>query len=276
VAAAAQSGLAYVVTDGGVMHREDGQRVAEADASARVKIAGGATWVMSTRARKVERERVAEDVPLAAVHGEPAADAGAGGLVHVDGEWLVRSDGTRIGQVLEGQTFVRVGTTVGLAFYRAGALTLSFVFDTRRGPLRQIDLPHLDGKLVEWSAAFDEGHVLFSTLTEKSGRLTAAAHLVAETGEILATERGAPGSSPILASVSGKCLASGAVLAATDDGLALVRADRRTRSFVTSRAFPETRDLVPPDAELLVGPGGSVYVVTHDEIVHLCFEGTSP
>ena len=38
-------------------------------------------------------------------------------------------------------------------------------------------------------------------------------------------------------------------------------------------ATPETRDLVPPDADLLVGPGGSVYVVTHDEIVHLSFEG---
>ena len=24
---------------------------------------------------------------------------------------------------------------------------------------------------------------------------------------------------------------------------------------------------------LLVGPGGSVYVVAHDETVHLCFEG---
>ena len=59
----------------------------------------------------------------------------------------------------------------------------------------------------------------------------------------------------------------------TDDGLVLVRADRATRTFVPIRAFPETRDLVPPDADLLVGPGGSVYVVTHDEIVHLSFEG---
>ena len=63
------------------------------------------------------------------------------------------------------------------------------------------------------------------------------------------------------------------MLVPTEEGLVLVRADRATRAFVPIRAVPETRELVPPDADLLVGPGGSVYVVTHDEIVHLSFEG---
>ena len=100
-----------------------------------------------------------------------------------------------------------------------------------------------------------------------------SAHLIDSKGEILASETGPAGSSAILAGIDGKCLASGAILVPTDDGLVLVRADRASRSFLPIRAFPETRDLVPPDAELLVGPGGSVYVVTHDEIVHLSFEG---
>jgi len=150
---------------------------------------------------------------------------------------------------------------------------MSLLFDTRRGPLRQLALPHLEGKLVEWSVAFDDGHALFSAATEQAGRVIHVAHLVDARGELLATETGPAGSSTILAGVSGKCLANGAVLVATDHGLVLLRADRATRSFVPVRAFPETRDLVPPDADLLVGPGGSVYVVTHDAIVHLCFEG---
>jgi hypothetical protein len=195
--------------------------------------------------------------------------------VRLEGDWLVRAaDGTRIGQVLEGQTHVRAGADLGFAFYRAGRVTVSFVFDTHRGGLRQLDLPHIDGRLVAWSASFDQGHVLFSTTTEKAGRVIHSAHLVDARGELLATETGPAGSSAILASTSGKCLQRGAVLVPTADGLVLVRADRATRSFVPLRAFPETRDLVPPDADLLVGPGGSVYVVTHDEIVHLCFEGS--
>jgi hypothetical protein len=193
--------------------------------------------------------------------------------IHLEGDWLVRADGTRIGQLLENQSHVRAGASLGFAFYRAGLFTMSFVFDMARGPVRQLDLPHLDGRLVDWSATFDERHVLFSTATEKDGRVIHAAHLVDSQGAILASETGPAGSSSMLQGISGKCLAGGAILAPTDDGLVLLRADRATRTFVPIRAYPETRDLVPSDADLLVGPGGSVYVVRHDEIVHLAFEG---
>jgi hypothetical protein len=204
----------------------------------------------------------------------PALDVdGRDERVSIDGDWLVRRDGTRIGQILENQTHVRTGPNLGFAFYRAGLFTMSFVFDTCRGPLRQLDLPHIEGRLVDWSVAFDEGHVLFCAATEKAGREFRAAHLIDAKGELLASEIGPAGSSAILHGTFGKCLAGGAILVPTEDGLVLVRADRKSRKFVTVRAFPETRDLVPPDAELLVGPGGSVYVVTHDEIVHLSFEG---
>jgi len=194
--------------------------------------------------------------------------------IHLDGAWLVRADGTRIGQILENQTHVRAGKTLGFAFYRAGLVTMSFVFDMARGPLRQLDLPHLQGRVVDWTASFDDGHVLFSIATEKDGRVIHATHLVDAKGAILASETGPAGSSPMLQGITGKCLHGGAVLVPTDDGLLLVRADRATRTFVPVRAFPETRDLVPPDADLAVGPGGSVYVVTHDRIVHLSFEGS--
>jgi hypothetical protein len=208
---------------------------------------------------------------------ERAPEVGFDHLFRLEGDWLVRAaDSTRIGQVLEGQTHVAAGASLGFAFYRAGRITMQFLFDAARGPLRQLALPHLEGRLVDWQATFDDGHVLFCTATEKAGRVVHAAHLVDKRGEVLASETGPAGSSAILsgaAGLSGKCLKNGAVLVPTDDGLVLVRADRATRTFVPARAFPETRDLVPPDAELLVGPGGSIYVVTHDEILHLSFEG---
>ncbi|MBS2019089.1 MAG: hypothetical protein JST00_39845 [Deltaproteobacteria bacterium] len=210
-------------------------------------------------------------LPSAFVPGPDHADA-----IGIDGDWLVRrASGMRIGQILEGQTHVRWGDSMGFAFYRASLVTMYFVFDPRSGPLRQIALPPLDGRLVEWSVVFERGGglALFTTATEKSGRVTHAAHLVAANGDVVASEAGPPGSTPLLGAVTGKCLAGGAVLTATDDGLVLVRADRATRSFLPVRAFPETRDLVPPDADLLLGSGGSVYVVGPGGVVHLAFEG---
>ena len=59
---------------------------------------------------------------------------------------------------------------------------------------------------------FDDGHALFCTATEKNGRLVHGAHLVDARGELLAYETGPAESSAILAAVSGKCLAGGAVL----------------------------------------------------------------
>ena len=195
--------------------------------------------------------------------------------VRIEGDWLVRAkDSTRIGQVLEGQTQVRTGESLGFAFYRAGQITMSFLFDVERGPLRQLALPHIQGRLVDWSVTFDRGHALFCTTTESAGRVIHSAHLVDARGEPVASETGPAGSSAILHGTFGKCLANGAILVPTDDGLVLVRAERATRAFVPIRAFPETRELVPPEADLLVGPGGSVYVVTHDEIVHLSFLST--
>lgn len=194
--------------------------------------------------------------------------------IAIEGEWLVRrASGTRLGQILEGQTHARWGASMGFAFYRASLMTMFFVFDPRQGPLRQITLPPIQGRLVDWTVVFDAGHALFCTATEKDGKVTHAAHLVAANGDVLASEVGAPGSSAILAAVTGKCIAGGAILAATDDGLVLVRADRAAKAFVPIRAFAETREFVPPDADLLVGPGGSVYVVSHDGVTHLAFEG---
>ncbi len=283
VAASATRGrLEHAYVEDGALRREDGELVTK-DALGplhTVRVAGTSTWV-GTDDRMIRHAcgRVAEGVPVPAAHGELAGDAGPAGLVHVSGDSLVRaSDGTRIGQVLEGQTRVRVGGALGFAFYRAGAITVSFVFDVRRGPLRQVALPNLlnlEGRLVDWSATFDEHHVLVTFATEASGRVLHTAHLVDDKGEIIASERGAPDASPVLASLGGKCLGGGAVMCATDEGLVLVRPDRARRAFVPVRSFADAKDLVSPDDELLLGPGGSLYVISHDEIVHLSFTETT-
>lgn len=282
VAASADGPLRFVREEGGALFREDGQRVPAPEAvlrapGRRVRIAGASTWVLGGgRAVRVVREQIVEDLAIPDVHGEPAADAGPAGLVYVEGDALVRAgSGTRVGQVLGGQTRVRVGAALGFATTRAGRFTLSYVFGAHAGPLRQLDLPHAVGRLVDWTVRFDDRHALVRTTLERSGRVVHTAELVDAHGALVARAEGPPDSSPLFAGIRAICLAGGAVLAAADDGLVLLRADRRARALDPVRAFPETRDIASPDAELLVGPGGSVYVVDRDEITHVCFTDQS-
>lgn len=285
VAAVVQSGLHYAYEEDGQLFREGGAPVLPSageqagaapagifrDPTRIVRIAGSATWVGARgRAVKLACQRVLESRPIGLVHGELAVDAGLEGLVLVEGDALVRSaNDTRIGQVLAGQTRVRVGSSLGFAFYRAGSLTVAFVFDPRRGVLRQIEaFPRLEGKLVGWSAVFDEAHVLVTFGTEKRGRLEHTAHLVDARGAVIATD---PSGDVLGPSLAGRAISGGNVIVAREDGLVLLRADRAAARFVPVRLFPEAEDLVSPDAELLVGPGGSIFVVTHDDINHLCF-----
>ncbi len=273
VAASADGPLRYVLLEAGILRREDGTIVvADGEPTDLVRIAGNATWLGVGRVvRKIVGGVEHSTRPVDLVHGDLAADAGPEGLVVVQGDALVRAEReTRIGQVLEGQTRVRTSATLGFAFYRAGGFTVAFVFDPRRGPLRQVEgFPHLAGRLVGWSAVFDEAHVLVTFATENGhdGAVTHTAHLVDARGELVASDHG----EVLFPSLAGRALSNGSVLLATQDGLVLVRADRAERAFVPARLFPEARDLVSPEADLLVGPGGSLFVVGHDEITHLCF-----
>jgi hypothetical protein len=282
VAAAFQGALKCAIERDGALVREDGSLVLALDetsdlalAYARdpnriVRLAGNATWIgAGGRMSKVMAARVLESIPIGLARGEIAADAGPEGVVHVQGDTLVRAEeATRIGLILEGQTFVRIGTTLGFAFYRAGELTVAFVFDRRRGGLRQIErFPRIEGKLLGWSAVFDESHVLVTLATDDRGRVRHTAHLVDARAELVATDDG----TAFPASLAGRALAGGSVLVASDDGLVLLRPDRTTGRFVAVKQFDDARDCVSPETDLLVGPAGSVFVVGHDEITHLTF-----
>ena len=260
--------LRWVADEDGALRREDETVVSATRAVDLLRIDGNATWVaVKGTLVKVVAGRAVESHRVSTVHGEPAADIGPSGPVLVQNDSLVRAEtATRVGQVLPGQTHVRVGTTLGFAFYRAGGLTVAFVFDPTRGPLRQIEgFPSLAGKLRGWSAVFGDEHVLVTFALELSGRLLHRAVLIDRQGRVVATD-----DTVLPPSLTGRAVGpGGTILSATDAGLMLVRADGR--DLVSARLFPEAKDFVSPEDDLLVGSGGSLYAVTDDEITHLCF-----
>ena len=277
----AATGAAYAWEDGTTLRREDGAIVLQrgettdpvADAYFRdpgriVRLAGSATWVHAA-GRWTRYQGRGATATVAASDG----DAGPNGLVHVDGDVLVREDATRLGSVLEGQTRVRVGASMGFAFYRAGGLTVAFVFDPRAGTLRQVEgFPPLLGRLTGWSAVFDDAHALVSFATETNGRPSVAVHLVDRGGAIIATDTSTdPAATALTLGLGARALAGSSVVVATDEGLVLLRADRGARTFVPVRLFPEAKDFATPEDELVAAPGGSLHVIAHDEITHLCF-----
>lgn len=283
VAAALHGGaLLTLAHDGAGFVREDGARVPWDDDAppVRVRLLAQTTWLFGrTHALRVAPGLAPHRIALASCTplSEPAADATPAGLVHVFGDALVRdADGTRLGQVLEGQTWVRTGARLGFAFYRAGGVTVAFLFDVAKGPLRQLDMPPLEGRVSAVHAAFDDApeapHVLFRAVTETDGRVRHVAHLFDARGNRLASASGAEDASPIFGGdLESACVAGGSVLAATSDGLVLLRPDPASATFETRRVFADAKDFVSPDAALLASPGGSVYLRTHDEIVHLGF-----
>jgi hypothetical protein len=253
--------LRWVADEDGALRREDETVVTTDRAVDFVRIIGNATWVAAGGVlRKHVAGRVVEEH---AARG----DAGPAGAILVQGDALVRAESaTRAGQVLAGQTHVRVGATLGFAFYRAGGLTVAFVLDPVRGAQRQVEgFPSLAGKLQGWSAVFGDDHVLVTFALERSGSLTHRAVLVAANGRIVAADE-----SVLPPSLTGRAIGpGGSVLAASRDGLVLLRPERG--DLVSARLFPEAKDFVSPEDDLLVGSGGTLYAVTDDEITHLCF-----
>ncbi len=237
----------------------------------RAFIAGDTTWLaFGTRVLRFDRGALVATTSTSTWRDEPAFACNAHDAFRTDGDWLVSAvTGRRIGLVLGGQTFFRVGDAVGFGFYRTGEITRYFTFATARGGFFDVALAPLRGRVVAAEVTFDAGHALFTITTEERGRLVAAMHLVAADGTVVASMVGAPEDDVALASVDGKCLAFGVVLVAHEGGLVALKADAGSRTFAPLRAFPEARGHVSDESTLLAGPGGSLYVVRPREILQL-------
>ncbi len=271
LAAAAQGGLKYVYQEDGITRREDGSPVMEEplQRGMRFALSGPSTWVgHGGRLVRVLHGQVAERASTGLAGNQTVFAANASTSYRTEGEWLVDGGaGTRIGQILEGQTWLRAGERLGFGFYRAGLTTFYFLFRHGRPGLVAVKLPQLEGRLVDASAVFDDQHVLFSTEVEKGGRLTGALYLVGEDGSLVAQASGPVDGTRVFASVRGRALLGGRVVCATDDGLLSLRQD--TGRLVEGMLFSDTQPFVGAGVELVPGPGGSIYVVTTQEIVQL-------
>ncbi len=243
--AALQGGLRYVYEEGGVVRREDGSVVLDGPApvGARFAIAGASTWVADRlgRVTRVQNGRVAERASTGVRGTVPVMT----GTYRLEQEWIVEhATGARIGQVLEGQTWLWSGDRLGLGLYRVGDFTHVFLLER--------------GRLVEASCVFDDGHALLSATWEQDGRETSELWLFNAAGQLLGSGEGHG---------RGRALLGGRVVCATDQGLLSLKNDGGV--LVQGTLFTDTEPFVGAGDELLAQPDGSLVVVGHQEIVQL-------
>ncbi|MCC6337824.1 MAG: hypothetical protein IT380_27995 [Myxococcales bacterium] len=264
LAAALQGGLRYVCEEQGLVRREDGAVVLPqvAGAGLRFAISGASTWVAdgSGRVLRVEGGQVVERARTDVRLTTPVLAASAAVAYRQEQGWLVEQrTGARVGQALEGQTWLWTGERLGLGFYRAGGLTVAFLLRAGRSGLKQLDGVTWSGRIVEADAVFDAQHALLTVVTEAQGREVVRRWLFDEAGTSLGRSEGG--------STGHAALLGGRVVLATDGGLVALKRD--SGHLIEAVQFPDTQDFVSAGDEVLANTDGSLFVVGARDITQL-------
>lgn len=176
---------------------------------------------------------------------------------------------TFIGSVLQDQTKFWVGEKFGFGFYRAGSLSVAFVFDTRRQGINDgVKFPRITGELVDATCVFNNdgnsqsrglSDLAWSFQSIKLGsKIVNRCFVVASTGQVIATAQADAGDPSWLGSIRGKAPMGNMLFAATDDGL--VRIEIQSGTLSVTRNFPDTESFVDSETRLLVTKKGLVAV----------------
>ena len=171
-----------------------------------------------------------------------------------------------VGDVLEGQTRFWVGPEFGLGFYRAGELSVAFVFDVkRRGINDRLRIP-LSGQLVDATCIFGMDRAWLFIAAQEGAELVHRAFVVRPTGDIEATAEAKAGDGSWLSSLRGKAASGQWLFAVSDEGL--VRLEVDAGRIVATSEFPDTEPFVTEGSRILAGADG-IYVVERNEIQRL-------
>ncbi len=262
--AAMQGGLRYLAEENGTLRREDGTVISTqlAGAHRRFGIAGAATWVADGEGHveKWQGDRLVERAQTGLRGLWPVLAASTSATYRQEQAWLIEQQtGARIGQVLEGQTWLWTGERLGLGFYRAGGLTVSFLTRVGKSGLKQLTGITWAGRILEADAVFDAKHALLTVVCDDGGKDVVHRWLIDEAGTVLAkSSGGARGHAALLA---------GRVVLATDAGLVAMKND--SGILIEATQFPDTQTFVSAGDEILPNADGSLFIVGARDITQL-------
>jgi hypothetical protein len=169
-----------------------------------------------------------------------------------------------VGDVLAGQTRFWAGPEFGLGFYRAGHVSVAFVFDaSRRGINDAVRLPPMGGRLLDAACVFGARRAWLFLALEAGGRTVSRLVAVRPDGIVEASADDGPWTGAI----HGVCASGPHLFVPTDRGVVRVEGD-----LGRCREFPDTEPFVDSASRLVACPDG-LRVVHRQEILVLRIGG---
>jgi len=171
----------------------------------------------------------------------------------------------RIGDVLSMQTSIWVGERFGFGFYRAGTLSVGFVFDAEHSGINDsVPLPPIRGQLLDATAAFSATRCWFFVTAEDRGRTIHQAMVIRPDGTVEAIAEATAGDGSWLGTgIWGHAVVGSTLLVATDDGIVRVEPDG-AHGLAVTKTFPDTEPFVDANAALFVCKDGLAVVQRHE------------
>ena len=195
--------------------------------------------------------------------GKDEAVAFAGGRSYWERDGALWREGAhgdeRFGEVLAGQTRLWAGPEFGLGFYRAGGVTVAFLFDAhRRGLADGVQLPPMRGRLLDADCFFGSDRAWLALELESGGKLTRRLVLVGKDGGVKASA-----DSPAwLEGLHGATASGPYLFVPTDRGI--VRVD----DTLSTVEYAETEPFVDGSSRLAAAAGG-LRVANRREVLKL-------
>ena len=172
-----------------------------------------------------------------------------------------------VGDVLPEQTYFWVGDRQGFGFYRAGDLTVTFLFDARQPGLNdRLNLTLGSGQLLDATAVFGDGRVWFFWAMQEQGQRLNRCALLSSSGQVLATAQGGLDDGGWLSRLSGKTAAGAFLFVPTDEGI--VRVELHQGQLVPRKTFTDTEPWVQGNSQLFATSQG-LYCVQPQTITQL-------
>lgn len=265
--------LLWLYHEDGKFRRQDGSVVLDGslDPQMRLRLRGESTlFGKDGQVIELKPNNPPERIAVDSFGTLPVFDTNDTATYWVSSGRLVRSGEfgpEHIGGVLDGQTLFWVGPTFGFGFYRAGKLSVAFVFDAKRRGLNDtVKLPALPGQLVDATCTFGKDRCWFFISLQEGGKTVNRCLLIRPDGNVEASAQAEEGDPSWLGSIRGKCAAGSFLFSATDDGV--VRLDVQSGSMQVTAGFPDTEPFVDASSQLFSAKDG-LYVVTQKEVIHL-------
>lgn len=257
--------LKFVYQENSVLKRENGASVVEGQSYSGFEfdIMGDSTLIAKQgHILLIKDGKVIEDTKSEVVDNRTVFSSNTVNYFRVVEGVLMKRD-IILANVLENQTYVKTGERFGFGFYRFGLNTKYFIFHTGGKGLMNINLPPIEGKIVETECQFSNTHLLLLLSTVEKGKAFNSMLLISCEGEMLAYNKEETLNSQILATIQGKALLGSNVLTTTDEGLLLLGHTGSKLEGV--KLFKDTEPFVNTECQIFPASDG-VYVVSSQDI----------